>query len=650
MYGSFLFIMVKYVYKLCCRVIEYCLLLLKGDGHMGYDIFISYRRDGGEQSAKSIYDRLRDKGYSVFLDVETLRSGAFNDKLYSVIEECKDVIVILSPQALDRCVNEADWMRLEITHALKCKKNVIPIMLRDFKFPEELPQDIEVLRYQNGIQASVEFFDAFLEKLYSFVKSKPGFTKRFLNSLSWRRSLIAVICCVLLISGLWGVSVLFNQKINNKNTYPVSSSQKNDVKNMMYYIQMNLTVLDSMYFTYETALKDCEDYLLNPNASSYQNIVSRLNYTREKLKKLSEQAVPLSKELNEAISKTNIDTADLTALSSRPNASYMQYDDAINFLEYSMDIDKPFGNPERHRTIVINKEVLQLDAQSVFLGTCDLLIPIDESALKNFRTEFLSSLSFISRYIQLWSREEITIESQEKSLETQQQNLLVEYASIMGDVNKKFLFEKEALISLLTHSGMTSEEAEKYVNKSLVDVQSVDNKKKELEILQKELEVQKKLLREKIMPKDTDDPYIVWSKALRFLTVKMYADSIETFQFYMNMVKDTDGEAPVYVPAAINFVKSISSTGIDYGVIVTGYEPKKPQNPFYKVGDIIIAVNKTVCRNFDDYKKIKESIPSDSNFTVTIMRSDNSGELEIIDVNVPSGQNKVAMMNLRELD
>jgi hypothetical protein len=65
-----------------------------------------YRHDTGEHSAKVIYDRLRDKGYNVFLDVETLRSGAFNTKLYSVIEECRDVLVILSPNALDRCVND----------------------------------------------------------------------------------------------------------------------------------------------------------------------------------------------------------------------------------------------------------------------------------------------------------------------------------------------------------------------------------------------------------------------------------------------------------------------------------------------------------------------------------------------------------------
>ena len=34
---------------------------------MKYDIFISYRRDGGDTLAQLIYDRLTARGYRVFL-------------------------------------------------------------------------------------------------------------------------------------------------------------------------------------------------------------------------------------------------------------------------------------------------------------------------------------------------------------------------------------------------------------------------------------------------------------------------------------------------------------------------------------------------------------------------------------------------------
>ena len=79
-----------------------------------YDIFISYRRDGGESTAKILRDKLSELGYQVFFDVESLRSGDFNTRLYTVIEECQDFLLVLSPGALDRCRNEDDWVRLEI--------------------------------------------------------------------------------------------------------------------------------------------------------------------------------------------------------------------------------------------------------------------------------------------------------------------------------------------------------------------------------------------------------------------------------------------------------------------------------------------------------------------------------------------------------
>lgn len=139
---------------------------------MQYDIFISYRRDGGDMMAHILYERLTQKGYSVFQDVESLRSGKFNTAIYEKIEQCKDVILILPPNALDRCVDEDDWVRKEIIYALKNKKNIIPIMLRGFSWPEELPKEIADIRYLNGLEANTEYFDQFLVKLCDFFVTK----------------------------------------------------------------------------------------------------------------------------------------------------------------------------------------------------------------------------------------------------------------------------------------------------------------------------------------------------------------------------------------------------------------------------------------------------------------------------------------------
>ncbi|MCL1824274.1 MAG: TIR domain-containing protein, partial [Oscillospiraceae bacterium] len=113
-----------------------------------YDVFLSYRRDGGETTAILLRDRLVSKGYNVFLDIESLNSGSFNKKLLSVIEDCVDFIVVCSKGSLDRCINEDDWVRLEIAHALNNNKNVVPVMLRGFEWPDVLPAEIDALRTQ----------------------------------------------------------------------------------------------------------------------------------------------------------------------------------------------------------------------------------------------------------------------------------------------------------------------------------------------------------------------------------------------------------------------------------------------------------------------------------------------------------------------
>jgi len=85
-----------------------------------------------------------------------------------VIEGCTDVVVVCSKGSLDRCINAGDWVRMEIAHALKNGKNVVPVMLRGFEWPDVLPDDIEELRMQNGVNAnSAEYFDAAVDRLAS---------------------------------------------------------------------------------------------------------------------------------------------------------------------------------------------------------------------------------------------------------------------------------------------------------------------------------------------------------------------------------------------------------------------------------------------------------------------------------------------------
>lgn len=85
--------------------------------------------------ATLLYTRLKEDGYHPFLDIETLRSGKFNEQLYDKIAECGDFLCVLPPSGLDRCKNADDWIRLEIARAIELKKNIVPVLMRGFSFP-----------------------------------------------------------------------------------------------------------------------------------------------------------------------------------------------------------------------------------------------------------------------------------------------------------------------------------------------------------------------------------------------------------------------------------------------------------------------------------------------------------------------------------
>lgn len=144
---------------------------------MDYDVFISYRRDGGDSLAMTIKNELRERGYRVFHDIESLRSGKFNKQLYDEIERSNKVVLILPPNALDRCINDPnDWVRLEIEHAIKCKKDIIPIMMRGFVFPDGLPSPLDQIKSFQGLEPRMDHtFDASMDYLVTLIDGDDGY-------------------------------------------------------------------------------------------------------------------------------------------------------------------------------------------------------------------------------------------------------------------------------------------------------------------------------------------------------------------------------------------------------------------------------------------------------------------------------------------
>ena len=147
-----------------------------------YDIFISYRREGGGATAGRINDMLTADGYSVSYDVDTLREGRFDMQLLERIEQCQDFILVVDKNCFARTIDPAtnpqdDWLWQELKYALQLKKNVIPVLLAGANFPQNLPEDIDNVRFCNGPKCVHEYFDSFYTKLKEMLRAYPRLAK-----------------------------------------------------------------------------------------------------------------------------------------------------------------------------------------------------------------------------------------------------------------------------------------------------------------------------------------------------------------------------------------------------------------------------------------------------------------------------------------
>ncbi|CAH0748344.1 unnamed protein product [Diatraea saccharalis] len=154
------------------------------------DVFVSYRRSNGSQLASLLKVHLQLRGFTVFIDVERLEAGKFDNNLLQSIRQAKHFLLVLTPNALDRCKDDneqKDWVHREIVAALESQCNIVPIT-DNFEWPkaEELPTDMRAVCHFNGVRWIHDYQDACVEKLESFLRGKSNLTNRLEGPLRGR--------------------------------------------------------------------------------------------------------------------------------------------------------------------------------------------------------------------------------------------------------------------------------------------------------------------------------------------------------------------------------------------------------------------------------------------------------------------------------
>lgn len=171
--------------------------------HAKYDIFISYRRSEGQDIARMMKESLERKGYRVFLDMDELQDGVFDQRILDAIQSAPIFIILLTAHALDRCQNEQDWVRQEIEYALFSNKHIIPINPdKQFTgYSDSVPENI-----QNGLKqhqySAIDTGQLYQESINKLVKER---LKPILQKKWWRWLIVSIGIIVLLTGGFGGL-------------------------------------------------------------------------------------------------------------------------------------------------------------------------------------------------------------------------------------------------------------------------------------------------------------------------------------------------------------------------------------------------------------------------------------------------------------
>ena len=138
-----------------------------------YDIFISYRRENGEDKARILNQFLSAAGYRVFFDHEAGMTGEFETEILAAVEIAPVFLMLLTPHCFDRCVNDGDWVSREIERAMKLDKHIIPIRPNyDFEFtmmPAGIPD--HVMRLKDLEFAEIDFHKNFKPTAESMIET-----------------------------------------------------------------------------------------------------------------------------------------------------------------------------------------------------------------------------------------------------------------------------------------------------------------------------------------------------------------------------------------------------------------------------------------------------------------------------------------------
>ena len=592
---------------------------------MEYDIFISYRREGGYDTAQLLYDRLTQMRYRVSFDLETLRGGKFNTQLYQRIEQCSDVLVIMSKDSLNLRENpDDDWFRLEIAHALKHKKNIVPVFLRDFKFPlkGELPPDIADLVDYQGVTASQEHFDSVLQRICRNFKAKP-------QRRRW--PVVAAIIATLLVCTGIGVWL----KADKIFPYPFTREARQQVDAYAGIVMQVGGAYNEFLSAKEELLERVRLSIESGDKMPYQaalpEFLHRLSVARKQFDAVAEALERVVKE-NPGL---YVDHVYIPNFIEDIRQEFGNAYEWATLFKLPCDPDYACSRANRIRIVMLNRKEIGICADLFAYGVMFLFDMISPEALVDFREVAAKQWTMLERFRGEWLSDQKQIEQNGEASLNRLQGVADEIAQIIGNPAQALELAKRGLKQMRIDAGLSPEQAER-IGKKEEELQNLKAQKKET---QNSIADARERIRKKLAPKGDDDIGMLWGKALRFRKLNMQEDA----KLCMDVLRRRNtSEFPA---KALDTAEAVFSSKAELpfrgGLLVCAFEPPATSHAIYKIGDVIAEVDGKPCMKYEDYR---DKVGS----TYTVYRPNATGTFEKTTAVLPEKQPRVALVNLTE--
>lgn len=599
-----------------------------------YDIFISYRRSDGFATAQLIYDRLEQRGYRVSFDMETLRSGNFNTQLYERIEKCQDVVVIISKDALNFRENpEDDWLRLEIAHALKHKKNIIPVFLRDVNIPkkEELPEDIAEIVMKNGVTASEEHFDSTIQKLCRLMHAKRwGFVKKLLAAMAVLLFCAAAAGYFLLHDA--GADVKEKQETAEsapERIYPSTNEEKQEFSQIFTYLVFQISNVNTTSHFFDEFMKEAvvAATLDDPEALLAAKQRFDHNFRNTKNLQFQDSFVTMAQKSNA------IDAGDLQVF-PQLYEGYMQFvSSAADKMAYFLSPASMIPKKDQLKLIECNRQWEKLLAENMGLAFIALLYKVQSPDLEKFKKMTAAQLTYLPILSNNWPETEDEIINQINRGSEKMELLLQEETAIVGNLSRDTEAAKKQLREKMKQQGYTDEQ----IGQEMQKINAISRKKTELAEMEARLKEVKQKAREKFAPAAGDDDGILWSKMVALQKSYLPEDALQALEM---IGKNQDKSIPAEVcRAAQKILMAPQDLPFVNGMIVCFFEAPATSHAIFKPGDVITKINGKDCFSYGDFRAAE-------GITYTLFRLNNSGKFEKHILTMPEKQPRTAVAEL----